>query len=66
MSLGTETVFYDQLASDPGTPENGQHWYNSTSGVFKYYDGTTIQTFSTAADLAAHIAATNPHTVTLE
>jgi hypothetical protein len=66
MSLGTETVFYDQLASDPGTPENGQHWYNSTSLVFKYYDGTTIQTFSTAADLAAHIAATNPHTVTLE
>jgi hypothetical protein len=27
------------LASDPGSPVVGQIWYNTTTGVLKYYDG---------------------------
>jgi len=38
-----------KLSSDP-TPFTGQMWLNTTSGVLKYYDGTTIITL---ADLAA-------------
>lgn len=30
------------LATDPGTPYTGQFWFNSTTKVFKFYDGTTI------------------------
>lgn len=31
------------LASDPGSPAEGQMWINTTSHVLKYYDGTTTQ-----------------------
>lgn len=29
-----------QLASDPASPTRGQFWFNTTSNVFKIYDGT--------------------------
>ena len=32
------------LASDPGSPVEGEVWYNTTSHLLKYYDGTTVQT----------------------
>jgi hypothetical protein len=34
------------LASDPGTPAEGDTWYNSTSHVLKYYDGTAVRTIA--------------------
>ena len=33
------------LASDPSSPVVGQIWFNTTSGVLKYYDGT-VRTFA--------------------
>lgn len=37
------------LASDPGTPEEGQFWYNSTTHSFRYFDGTDIQEITAGA-----------------
>ena len=35
------------LAADPGTPVKGQIYFNTTSNVFKYYDGTAWQVIGT-------------------
>ena len=37
----------EKLASDPGSPVEGQIWFNTTSNVFKYFDGSNTQTIST-------------------
>lgn len=37
---------FQQLASDPGSPVEGQFWYNTTSHQLKYYDGTTTHIIS--------------------
>ncbi len=67
MSLGTETIIFDELVADPSTPAAGEVWYNVTDVAFKYYDGSSTHVFSEAADLLAHISDTgNPHQVTLE
>ena len=29
-----------KVASDPGSPTEGQVWYNTTSGDLKFYNGT--------------------------
>jgi hypothetical protein len=34
--------------ADPSTPSEGDFWYNSTDDVLKYYDGTAVQTLTTA------------------
>lgn len=36
----------ENLASDPGSPIESQMWWNSTSKVMKYYDGTEVKTIS--------------------
>jgi hypothetical protein len=33
-----------RVATDPISPTEGTVWYNTTSHVLKYYDGTTVQT----------------------
>src|ERR1700742_2378356 len=33
---------FQVLASDPGSPVEGQFWYNSTSKTFKFYNGTAV------------------------
>lgn len=30
------------LSSDPGSPATGQIWFNSTSGLLKYYNGSAV------------------------
>lgn len=40
---GTWGSSVSNVATDPGTPTTGQMWYNSTSNVIKYYDGTTVR-----------------------
>jgi hypothetical protein len=40
----------ENMASDPGTPSVGQIWYNTTEGVYKGYDGTTINTFASGGN----------------
>lgn len=34
--------------ADPGTPAEGQVWYNSTSNQIKFFDGSTVQTLGVA------------------
>lgn len=41
-----------QLASDPGSPVEGQFWHNTTAHEFRYYDGTTVQRISATYLLA--------------
>lgn len=41
----------ENLAEDPVSPIVGQIWYNSTDGVYRGFDGTTVITFPSAADL---------------
>lgn len=42
------------LATDPTTPVVGQYWYNSTSKVIKYYDGTAVQTIAKVTETHTH------------
>lgn len=40
----------ENLAADPASPMVGQVWYNSTEGMYKGYDGTTIITFASGGN----------------
>lgn len=37
---------FERLATDPATPTAGQVWENTTDGVIKFYDGTTVKSLS--------------------
>ena len=32
------------LSSDPGSPTTGQVWFNTTTSLLKYYNGTATKT----------------------
>lgn len=67
MSLGTETIIFDELTADPSSPEAGEVWFRTDLDRFRYYDGATVYQFSTLAELQAHINdVANPHATTLE
>jgi hypothetical protein len=52
------------LASDPGSPTEGQIWYNSTSHKFKARtNGSTIE-FASVAELSSYITASSTNTLT--
>lgn len=36
----------ENLAADPSTPSAGQIWYNTTDGVYRGFDGTSVHTFA--------------------
>lgn len=40
----------ENLATDPATPASGQMWYNTTDGVYRGYDGTTVVTFASGGN----------------
>lgn len=42
----TTALSFQVVASDPGSPTDGQVWYNSTSDVFKGQKNSTIVTFT--------------------
>lgn len=44
----TGKIVVPVMAADPASPTNGQIWYNSTTGVFKCYENSTIKTFTTS------------------
>jgi hypothetical protein len=44
-----------QLATDPGSPVQGQIWYNSTTDELKYYDGAAVQIIANKAWVIAEI-----------
>ena len=47
----------ENLASDPGAPQNGQIWFNTTDGVYRGYNGTDIITFANGGNTQAIIDA---------
>lgn len=60
-------VIYDSRTADPGTPVEGQTWFNSTEGRLKVFQSASTKVISTKAELDAHIAdIANPHSATLE
>ena len=46
-------VLFQVLASDPGSPAQGQFWFNSTSGTFKFYDGSNVRVLGTLDQVSA-------------
>lgn len=46
----------ESLNVDPTTPNSGQSWFNSASKEYKFYDGTTVQSFLTKTALQAAVA----------
>ena len=51
--LRINSLKLDSLTADPVSPVAGQHWFNSTEGVAKYYDGTAIQPYPGAGGAAS-------------
>ena len=37
----------ENLASDPGSPAEGQIWFNTAGNVYKFFDGSNVITVST-------------------
>ena len=35
------------LATDPSSPLEGQVWYNTTTNLLKFYNGSTVKTVTT-------------------
>jgi hypothetical protein len=50
-ALATAEAYVDALisvvAADPGTPTEGQVWYNTTSHLLKFYNGTDVKVVAT-------------------
>lgn len=55
MTFRVDSIVFDSLASDPGSPVAGQRWFNSATGKHKHYDGTTVRTLD---DLVNNFSAT--------
>lgn len=67
MGLRVHSVEFDELTSDPGSPVEGQLWYNTTDSRFKVYRNGSIEVLIDKDELDNHVnSTTNPHTVTLE
>lgn len=67
MGLKIEGIEFDELTADPGSPVEGQAWYNTTAQKLKMYINGAVTDIIDAVVHAAHTGATNnPHTVTLE
>jgi hypothetical protein len=52
------------LASDPGSPAEGQFWYNSTTHLFKARNNSTTIVLASVADLANYITASSSNALT--
>lgn len=46
-------ALHNPVASDPGTPANGEIWLNTTSNTFKYRANGVTQTIATLNDVSA-------------
>jgi len=67
MALQVVGIIFDELTSDPGTPAEGQVWYNTTENRLKVYRNGSTETLVDKDELDAHTTSTsNPHQVTLE
>lgn len=67
MGLRVLSVEFDELTADPGSPVEGQLWYNTTESRFKVYRNGSIESLVDLDELTAHTGdSANPHTTTLE
>ena len=67
MPLSVDGVLFDVLSSDPGSPSEGQMWFNTTTHVFGIYRNGAATYFTDYVQFNAHAGSTsNPHTTTLE
>jgi hypothetical protein len=67
MALQIDGIIFDTLTADPGSPSEGQLWYNSTTFLYKVYRNGVVTSFTDAVTFAAHATSTsNPHSTTLE
>jgi len=67
MSFYIQGIVFDELTGDPGSPEEGQLWYNTTEKRYKIYRDGGTQQLNDKAELDAHIVnIANPHAVSLE
>lgn len=67
MPLQIHSINFDELSADPGSPIEGQVWYNTTSKQLKLYRNGAIDVLVDYATFSAHSGSTaNPHSTTLE
>jgi hypothetical protein len=67
MALKTVSVQFDELTADPGSPVEGQFWYNTTSQQLKGYINGLTEIIIDKTTFDVHSTSTsNPHTTTLE
>lgn len=67
MAIQLTAIIFDELASDPGAPAEGQLWFNTTTHEFKGYLNGGIQVIIDKAVFDAHAnSVLNPHATTLE
>lgn len=67
MALQVEGIIYDSLSADPGSPVEGQAWFNSTTFLYKIFRNGAVTSFTDKVSFDAHATSTsNPHTTTLE
>jgi hypothetical protein len=67
MGLAVDSIIFDELASDPVGPIEGQFWYNTTEKRLKVYRNGAVEILIDKDEFDAHVNSTsNPHAVTLE
>ena len=67
MALQTDGVIFDELTGDPGSPVEGQVWFNETTFQLKLYRNGATSVLIDKAAFDAHANSTaNPHQTTLE
>lgn len=67
MPLQIDGILFDELSVDPGSPSEGQVWYNTTLKLFKAYRNGAVTSFVDYSEFTAHTGDTsNPHDTTLE
>lgn len=67
MAIQTDGILFDTLTSDPGSPAEGQVWYNTTTKVFGIYRNGATTYFTDYVQFNTHASGTsNPHSTTLE
>jgi hypothetical protein len=51
-----KNLVLDTYSGNPGSPSEGQVWYDTTANLAKFYDGTTVVTMSGGAGATCYSA----------